>query len=64
MKDKKNVLRKLFLSTLYLSAFTFGGGYVIVTLMKKNSWISITGSRKMRCWIWWRSRSLRRGRLR
>ena len=26
MKDKKNVLRKLFLSTLYLSAFTFGGG--------------------------------------
>ena len=36
MKDKKNVLRKLFLSTLYLSAFTFGGGYVIVTLMKKK----------------------------
>ena len=24
------------LSTLYLSAFTFGGGYVIVTLMKKK----------------------------
>ena len=36
MKDKKNLLRKLFLSTLYLSAFTFGGGYVIVTLMKKK----------------------------
>ena len=36
MKDKKNVLRKLFLSTLYLSAFTFVGGYVIVTLMKKK----------------------------
>ena len=27
---------KLFLSTLYLSAFTFGGGYVIVTLLKKK----------------------------
>ena len=33
---KKNVLLQLFLSTLYLSAFTFGGGYVIVTLMKKK----------------------------
>lgn len=29
-------LVKLFISTLYLSAFTFGGGYVIVTLMKKK----------------------------
>lgn len=36
MKNKKNVLLKLFLSTLYLSTFTFGGGYVIVTLMKKK----------------------------
>lgn len=36
MKQKKEVLGKLFLSTLYLSAFTFGGGYVIVTLMKKK----------------------------
>lgn len=33
--DKKQ-LWKLFISTLYLSAFTFGGGYVIVTLMKKK----------------------------
>ena len=32
----KKVLIKLFLSTLYLSAFTFGGGYVIVTLMKNK----------------------------
>ena len=34
----KNIkpLRKLFFSTLYLSALTFGGGYVIVTLMKKQ----------------------------
>lgn len=36
MENKKKVLRKLFISTLYLSAFTFGGGYVIVTLMKKK----------------------------
>jgi chromate transporter len=34
--DKKKKLVKLFFSTLYLSAFTFGGGYVIVTLMKKK----------------------------
>ena len=27
-------LSRIFLSTLYLSAFTFGGGYVIVTLLK------------------------------
>lgn len=36
MKEKNNVLLKLFLSTLYLSTFTFGGGYVIITLMKKK----------------------------
>ena len=36
MPEKKNILLKLFISTLYLSAFTFGGGYVIVTLMKKK----------------------------
>ena len=36
MRSKKEVLIKLFISTLYLSAFTFGGGYVIVTLMKKK----------------------------
>ena len=38
-KDTPNFrlrLWKLFLSTLYLSAFTFGGGYVIVTMMKKK----------------------------
>lgn len=33
---KRDILLKLFISTLYLSAFTFGGGYVIVTLMKKQ----------------------------
>lgn len=36
MSEKRKRLGKLFLSTLYLSAFTFGGGYVIVTLMKKK----------------------------
>ncbi|MBQ1368015.1 MAG: chromate transporter [Firmicutes bacterium] len=30
------ILRKLFFSTLYLSAFTFGGGYVIITLLKRK----------------------------
>ena len=28
--------RKLFCSTFYLSAFTFGGGYVIIPLMRKK----------------------------
>ena len=40
LTDKKHsrgqILRQLFFSTLYLSAFTFGGGYVIVTLLKKK----------------------------
>lgn len=38
-EEKRNlraVLPKLFFSTLYISAFTFGGGYVIVTLFKKK----------------------------
>ena len=44
MKKEKN-LWDLFKSTLYLSAFTFGGGYVILSLMKetfvdKLKWIS------------------------
>ncbi len=36
MRDKRKVLIQIFISTLYLSAFIFGGGYVIVTLMKKK----------------------------
>lgn len=36
MKEKRTVLWKIFILTLYLSAFTFGGGYVIVSLMKKK----------------------------
>ena len=35
MEKNKNLLT-LFLSTLYLSTFTFGGGYVIVSLMKNK----------------------------
>ncbi|MBE6038392.1 MAG: chromate transporter [Anaerofustis stercorihominis] len=31
---KKEILKKLFLSNLYISAFTFGGGFVIITFMK------------------------------
>lgn len=33
---KRQILLRLFVSTLYLSAFTFGGGYVIVTLLKNK----------------------------
>ncbi len=35
-KDSKHVLWQLFKSTFSLSAFTFGGGFVIVSLMKKK----------------------------
>ncbi|MGB8452441.1 MAG: chromate transporter [Anaerocolumna sp.] len=30
------ILFKLFLSTLYISSFTFGGGFVIITFMKRK----------------------------
>jgi len=33
---KSKTLLKIFITTLYLSTFTFGGGYVIVSLMKKK----------------------------
>ena len=36
MTYKKQTLAKLFLSTLYISTFTFGGGFAIVSLMKKK----------------------------
>lgn len=36
MKNKKMILFKLFTSMIFLGTFTFGGGYVIVTLMKKK----------------------------
>lgn len=36
MKSKSYIYRKLFSTTFYLSAFTFGGGFVIIPLMKKK----------------------------
>ena len=36
MESKPAVYRKLFFSTLKLSAFTFGGGFVIVPLMRRR----------------------------
>lgn len=33
---KRRLLAQLFLSTLYISAFTFGGGFVIITFMKRK----------------------------
>ncbi len=35
-KKKENKLLKLFISMLYISSFTFGGGFVIVTFMKRK----------------------------
>lgn len=48
MKETKGtILKKLFFSTLYISAFTFGGGFVIITFMKRKfvdelHWIDMT----------------------
>lgn len=36
MKTKREKLFRLFCTTLYISAFTFGGGFVIITFMKKK----------------------------
>lgn len=36
MDHKKNVYKKLFSTSFFLSAFTFGGGFVIIPLMKKK----------------------------
>jgi chromate transporter len=36
LEKRKSIYRKLFSSTFYISAFTFGGGYVIIPLMKKK----------------------------
>lgn len=36
MEKKKHIYWKLFSSTFYISAFTFGGGYVIIPLMRKK----------------------------
>ncbi|MDD3797478.1 MAG: chromate transporter [Lachnospiraceae bacterium] len=34
--NRRKILIQLFLSTLYISAFTFGGGFVIITFMKRK----------------------------
>ena len=34
--EKRKLLLQLFMSTLYIRAFTFGGGFVIITFMKKK----------------------------
>jgi len=34
--QNKKILRQLFISTFYISAFTFGGGFVIITFMKST----------------------------
>lgn len=36
VKNRLKFYLKLFMATFYLSAFTFGGGYVIIPLMKKK----------------------------
>lgn len=36
VQGKKKKLLRLFLETFYLSAFTFGGGYVIVSLLQRK----------------------------
>ena len=36
LRPTAKTLWQLFLSTLYISSFTFGGGFVIVTFMKKK----------------------------
>lgn len=36
IEERKSLFTTLFTSTFYLSAFTFGGGYVIVPLMEKK----------------------------
>ena len=36
-KNKKKMLWKIFISTLYLSAFTFGGGYAMIPLIQRET---------------------------
>ena len=43
-------LGKLFFSMLYISSFTFGGGFVIATFMKKKFVTSSIGLTKKKCW--------------
>lgn len=46
-RNQGNCLKKTIFSTLYISAFTFGGGFVIITFMKRKfvdelHWIDMT----------------------
>lgn len=36
VKERIKIYLKLFTSTLYISAFTFGGGFIMIPLMKKK----------------------------
>lgn len=36
METKNSILRTLFWTNFYISAFTFGGGFVIITFMKRK----------------------------
>ena len=49
--SKKYILLKLFFTTIYISTFTFGGGFVIITFMKKNLWMNYIGLMKRKCLI-------------
>ena len=51
MKNKPHKLWVLFLTTLYISAFTFGGGFVIVTFMKHKFVENYTGLMNRKCLI-------------
>ena len=64
MNSRKKVLWKIFISTLYLSAFTFGGGYVIVSLMKKKFVDELHWIEEKEMWIWLRLHSLHPGQSR
>lgn len=45
------IYQTLFSSMLSISAFTFGGGSVIIPLMRKKMVEELAGLKKMKCWI-------------
>lgn len=49
MEKDYSKLWTLFKSMFVLSACTFGGGFVIVSLMKKGMWRSLNGLRRTKC---------------
>ena len=48
---KQSVYRTLFLSMLSISAFTFGGGSVIIPLMRKKVVNELGWLEEDECWI-------------